>query len=140
NPEEYPIFNTSMASSSSILLLSFVLVIAHSANAAPSAALIAEVCKNVPDTNLCSRTAAARNYKEVTRMFLENAVRKATEAQNSIKEVLKTNNSPAISQCANFAYDGAVGSFKSALMELDEDSMTANYDGSVAGDGPRLCD
>ena len=38
-----------------------------------------------------------------------------------------------------WGYDGAVSSFKSALMELKVDPLTANYDAKVAGDGAVYC-
>lgn len=54
---------------------------------------------------------------------------------------MRTNpNSQAIKECATTLYDGVVGSFKSALVELGEDTMTANYDAKVSGDGPTTCD
>jgi pectinesterase inhibitor-like protein len=84
--------------------------------------------------------ASAKTDLDLCKLVLKFGLKKATEAQNYLKELGKTNPSPAIQQCATFHYDGVIGSFKSSLGELVEDSMTSNYDAKVAGDGTMGCD
>ncbi|TKY46051.1 pectinesterase protein [Spatholobus suberectus] len=86
------------------------------------------------------RIVGAKDNVELSKLILELGIKKGTDAQNYLKEVMKTNPSPAIKQCATTFYDGTVGSFKSSLGELNEDGLTANYDAKVAGDGPTTCD
>lgn len=83
---------------------------------------------------------SAKNNGELSKLILEFGIKKATEAQNHLKEMMKTNPSQAIAQCATTHYDELVGSFKSSLGELKFDNLTANYDSKVAGDGPTTCD
>jgi len=84
-------------------------------------------------------TTATKDF-ELCQLILELGIKKATEAQDHIKEIMKTNPSPAIKECATFDYDGVVASFKSSLGELTLDTMTSNYDAKTAGDGPTTCD
>ncbi|QCE08068.1 uncharacterized protein LOC114192509 [Vigna unguiculata] len=86
------------------------------------------------------KIASARSLEDLAQATLEWAVSKSSEAQAFLKELAKMENNPAIVQCANFDYDGVVGSFKSALQELKEDPQTASYDAKAAGDGPDCCD
>ncbi|CAJ2666332.1 plant invertase/pectin methylesterase inhibitor protein [Trifolium pratense] len=83
--------------------------------------------------------ASAKNDLQLCKLILKFGLKKATEAQNYLKDLAKTNPAPAIQECATIHYDGVVGSFKSALGELVDDSMTSNYDAKVAGDGPNTC-
>ncbi|CAJ2629845.1 unnamed protein product [Trifolium pratense] len=68
------------------------------------------------------------------------AINKAVVGQNFLKGLAATTKSPALTRCANFDYDGVVGSFKSALGEIKEDAETASYDAAVSIDGPTTCD
>ncbi|CAJ2629843.1 unnamed protein product [Trifolium pratense] len=82
----------------------------------------------------------AKNYKQLSRAILTIGINKAVEGQSFLKGLAATTKSPALTQCANFDYDGVVGSFKSSLGEIKEDTETANYDAGVAHDGPAQCD
>ncbi|KAJ1424980.1 Pla a 1-like [Sesbania bispinosa] len=95
-------------------------------------------CMNILKSN--PKFMHAKNIRQLTAAFLEMAINKGIEGQNFLKGLAQTTNSPAITQCANFDYDGVVGSFRSALGELKEDPLTASYDAKVAGDGPETCD
>ncbi|XP_020232125.1 uncharacterized protein LOC109812549 [Cajanus cajan] len=81
----------------------------------------------------------AKDFSELSKAVLTLALNKGTEGQAFLKELAKVQNSPAITECANFFYDGVVGSFRSALGEFKEDPQTANYDSKVAIDGPDGC-
>ncbi|KAE9617444.1 hypothetical protein Lal_00035036 [Lupinus albus] len=123
--------------------LSSILIVSHA-----SASLYEELCKaSGPDNTRClqllksdPKIVSAKNYNELSKTILQFGVKKGIAGQNYMKEVMKTNPSSAIKQCATVLYDGVVGSFKSSLGELEVDPMTANYDAKVAGDGPTTCD
>ncbi|KAJ1438425.1 Pectinesterase inhibitor domain [Sesbania bispinosa] len=133
--------------SSLFFTLSLILLISHTPFPASGANLYEAVCKEAEkDSARClqilkdePRIASARTYDDLSKFILEFGLKRATEGQNYLKEVMKTNPTPAITQCATVHYDGVVGSFKSSLGELEEDVLTANYDAKVAGDGPTTC-
>lgn len=108
--------------------------------------MISEVCKDTTDNAAClnylkgdPKTSSAKDFKELSKFTLELAIRKTSESQNWIKDLLKTKEDPSIKICGFEAYDEVVGSFKSSIRELDEDPQTANYDAKVAGDGAEQC-
>ncbi|RDX87185.1 hypothetical protein CR513_31380, partial [Mucuna pruriens] len=82
----------------------------------------------------------AKDYTKLSKFILKLSLQKGTDAQKYLKEMMRTNPSPALTECATVLYDGVVGSFKSSLGELKEDGLTANYDAKVASDGPTTCD
>ncbi|KAL5080787.1 hypothetical protein RYX36_009208 [Vicia faba] len=128
----------------SSLLLTLSLIFISQA----SCALYEEVCKAAAeDSARClqvlkdqPRIALAKNDMELSKLVVEFALKKGTEAQNYLKEMMKTNPAPAIKDCATTHYDGVVGSFRSSLGELKSDTETANYDAKAAGDGAETCD
>ncbi|XP_058773386.1 uncharacterized protein LOC131647507 [Vicia villosa] len=113
-----------------------------------SCALYEDVCKGaMEDSARClqvlkaePRIASAKNEMELCKLVLEFALKKGTEAQKYLKEMMKTNPAAAIKDCATTHYDEVVESFKSSLGELKVDPITANYDAKVAGDGAVTCD
>ena len=138
-----------------LFTLGLILIISHAADAANSKSssggskLIDEVCNAAMEEDRASclqvlrsdpKISSAKNYLQLSQYILELALQKGIQGQNFLKEIAKTNKSPAIQQCAGFDYDGVVGSFSSALGELKEDPETANYDAKVAGDGPETCE
>lgn len=133
---------------SSLLFTLSLILLCHAPLQASSANLYESVCKEAGEDNgRClqvlkgePKIASAKDYVQLSKLILQMGVKKGTEGQNYLKEVMKTNPSPAIKQCATTLYDGVVGSFKSSLSELEEDGLTANYDAKVAGDGPSTCD
>ncbi|XP_061345133.1 uncharacterized protein LOC133290989 [Gastrolobium bilobum] len=134
----------------SLLVTLCLILISHSplqANA-KGRRVIGQVCKEaLEDRAMCMtilrsdpRILHSKNYVQLSNMVLQLALNKGIEGQNFLKQLALTNISPAISQCANFDYDGVVESFKSALGELKDDPQTANYDAKVAGDGTDTCE
>nr|ACU13409.1 unknown [Glycine max] len=85
------------------------------------------------------KIAQAKTFQELAQAVLEFAVNKGIEGQTFLKGLALIEQSPAIKECANFFYDGVVGSFRSALRELKEDAQTASYDAKAAYDGPDGC-
>ena len=134
--------NTSKLSSI-LFTLSLILI-----SQASSTKLYEEVCKAAAKNNdRCLQVlkpepqiVAAEKDLDLCKQILEFAIKKGTEAQNYLKELSKTNPSPAIEECATTHYDEVVGSFKSTLGELKMDPLTASYDAKVAGDGPTTCE
>ncbi|KAK7277402.1 hypothetical protein RIF29_18554 [Crotalaria pallida] len=135
---------------SSLFILCLVLV-SYAALPASGTNLYDSLCKEVKtagsDEARCLQIlnadpgfAAAKNYFQLSKRILQLGVKKSIEGQNYLKGVMIKNPSAAIRECATLDYDGVVGSFRSALGELKEDSMTANYDAKVGGDGPTTCD
>ncbi|MED6116279.1 hypothetical protein PIB30_098717, partial [Stylosanthes scabra] len=137
------------SSTQSILLcLGLILIIANVAQADKKCALAIKVCDGtLTERAKCMeivrsnpKIQSAKNPVQLSQFVLELAIHMAKEGQKFLKNLAKKSNSPALQQCAGFDYDGVVGSFKSALGEIKEDPMTANYDAKVAGDGPDTCD
>ncbi|RYQ93063.1 hypothetical protein Ahy_B09g099324 [Arachis hypogaea] len=95
-------------------------------------------CMDIMRSN--PKMLSAKNIVQLSQAILELGISKGKEGQKFLKELAKKSKSPALEQCAGFDYDGVVGSFKSALGEIKEDPMTANYDAKVASDGPDTCD
>ncbi|KAK7380520.1 hypothetical protein VNO78_33033 [Psophocarpus tetragonolobus] len=137
------------SSAFSLLLFTLSLILfSHAPMATLGISLYESLCEEAKqDKGRCleiltsdPRIVGAKNNLELCKLVLELGLKKGTEAQNLLKGEMKTNPSPAIKQCATTLYDGVVGSFKSSLGELKQDSLTANYDAKVAGDGPTTCD
>ncbi|CAL0333346.1 unnamed protein product [Lupinus luteus] len=130
-----------------LLPILFMILISHSPTPASSQSLYESVCKETgQDAGLClqllkanPQIPSAKNYRDLTKFILDLGITKGTQGQNVLLNLLKTNPSPAIRQCATFDYDGTIGSLKSAIRELPVDLQTAQYDARVAGDGPTNC-
>ncbi|CAK8573367.1 unnamed protein product [Lathyrus sativus] len=121
------------------------------ANARPSvglhSGLISTVCSASSNKAQCDdilgsnpHAAHANSFGQLAKAVLQMAYEKASAGQTFLKGLAAATNCPALTQCANFDYDGAVMSFRSSLEELKEDPQTANYDAKVASDGPAQCD
>ncbi|KAI5400124.1 hypothetical protein KIW84_065161 [Lathyrus oleraceus] len=95
-------------------------------------------CNKILGSN--PHAAEVKSYRELAKVVLEMALEKASAGQSFLKGLAAETKSPALTQCANFDYDGVVMSFKSSLGELKKDPQTANYDAKVASDGPAQCD
>ncbi|CAK8532796.1 unnamed protein product [Lathyrus sativus] len=102
--------------------------------AAEDSAQCLEVLKAVP------QIASANTDMELCKLVLKFAIKEGTEAQNSLKEMVKTNPTVAVKNCATIHYDEIVGSFKSSTRELYSDTLTSNYDAKLAADGAVACD
>ncbi|CAK8573369.1 unnamed protein product [Lathyrus sativus] len=97
-----------------------------------------EECNNILRSN--PHATQVKSYRDLAKIILQMAYDKASAGQTFLKGLAAKNNCPALTQCANFDYDGVVMSFKSALGELKEDAQTANYDAKVASDGTAQCE
>lgn len=86
-----------------------------------------------------SRTRSASDLKDLAKIALQLALANATASKAYIDDLLKKNHTAAIEKCFSL-YKFVVGSFWSALQELDEDVMTANYDVKIAGDDASACE
>ena len=53
---------------------------------------------------------------------------------------MKSENVPAIAQCANSDYESVITAYKSALSKLKDDPKTAKHYAIDAGDGPVSCE
>jgi len=133
----------------SILLLSLSLIIvSHAPLPTLGTSLHESLCSETKENEArClellkddPKIAKAKDNTALTKLILELAIKKGTETQHYLKEVLKTKPSPNLKECATTLYDGVIGSFKSALGELGEDDLTASYDAGVASDGPTTCE
>ncbi|KAK7279507.1 hypothetical protein RJT34_24560 [Clitoria ternatea] len=113
----------------------------------PSVKLFQTVCKDVKENERCFKLlesypeiTSAESYLELCRYILKMAIRKATEGQNYLKEVMKKNpSSHAIQECAVDDYDHLVTLFQASLNDLVRDPMFANYLAMAAGDGAVNC-
>jgi len=53
---------------------------------------------------------------------------------------MKSENVPAIAQCANSDYESVITAYKSALSKLKDDPKTAKHYARDAGNGPVSCE
>ncbi|KAF5749234.1 putative invertase inhibitor [Tripterygium wilfordii] len=146
-----------MHSLSHLLLLATLLILSLSiihvkARGKTPSQLVEEVCSRTGDTSsFCTktlesdpRTSSARDFRALAKIALDLAVTNSTKTEAYIKNMLKKNAKPgklksALESCVA-SYEETIISFRSALVEIDEDKMSANYDAKVAGDGPLQCD
>ncbi|KAG6625961.1 hypothetical protein CIPAW_15G014000 [Carya illinoinensis] len=85
-----------------------------------------------------SRTRTTSNLKALAKIALELGLANATVSEAD--DLLKKNRTSApLEQCSSW-YDSAVGSFRSALGELDDDVDVASYDVRIAADDANHCE
>ena len=94
--------------------------------------LVESVCKQTIDYTKCSeafesnpQTSSAQNYEDLAEIALEMAILNANDSLSLINQMITitangTAEREALEFCA-FCYEGVVDSFRSALLELDED-------------------
>uniref|UniRef100_A0A7N2KVP1 Pectinesterase inhibitor domain-containing protein n=2 Tax=Quercus lobata TaxID=97700 RepID=A0A7N2KVP1_QUELO len=118
----------------------------NASSSSSSTKLIESVCKNTIDNANClkalesdPRAVKASRLKDLAKIALELAVANATESKAYIDALLTKNHTEPIKQCS-FWFEAVVGSFRSALRELDEDVLSANYDSKIAGDDADSCE
>ncbi|KAH7524973.1 uncharacterized protein LOC125422953 [Ziziphus jujuba] len=111
-----------------------------------SSKLVISVCKETLNPSECEETLATipkartvRTLNALAHLTLRLAVSYAKESLDFVNEMVKTNTSEPIKQCA-FWYREVLASFQSALGELHEDISSANYDIKVAGDNSDSCE
>ena len=125
----------------------------HFISPAKAASEIVEgVCNDSDNYSFCiqalesdPKTPAAKNHMDLAVIALNLGISNSTATRSYISRLYKNpkkktdqRKKSALEGCL-WAYDGAVSSFRSALMELKEDPLTANYDSKVAGDGAVHC-
>ncbi|KAE9599476.1 putative pectinesterase inhibitor domain-containing protein [Lupinus albus] len=130
-----------------LFTLFMILIFSHSLIPASCQSLFESICKEtLENEGACiqlmksdPRIPSATNYVDLTNYILDMAIKKATEGQNYLLDLMKTNPSKAIHQCATIDYNGSISSFKTAKVDLTQDPPTASYDAKIAGDGPANC-
>ncbi|OIW21537.1 hypothetical protein TanjilG_06158 [Lupinus angustifolius] len=74
------------------------------------------------------RIPSAENYIELSIFILEQAIKNSTLSQIFLKNMMKTDPSPAIKECATQDYTGIINAFENALANVLHDPQTAiNY-------------
>ncbi|KAF5444544.1 hypothetical protein F2P56_033668 [Juglans regia] len=131
-----------------LLMLSLsILVFSQSflpANAAKN--LVPDVCRETISYAGCMhafqsdpRAKTASNFMDLAKIALELGLKNAIDSKAYIDGLLEKNHAAPIKKCS-FWYEAVVGSFQSALSELKEDALTANYDVKIAGDDAASCE
>ncbi|GAV89591.1 PMEI domain-containing protein [Cephalotus follicularis] len=128
-----------------------MLLILNSNAANPPSKLVQNICKETSNPPNClsalqpdPRTTSVSTFRDLAQIALQLAIANTTNSQTFIKNMLNSKgNNPhlrhAIQNCVS-SYRYAIYSFRSALNELDDDPLTANYDAKVAGDGATNCE
>ncbi|GMN48533.1 hypothetical protein TIFTF001_017708 [Ficus carica] len=113
--------------------------------------LVDTVCKETINNTNCleflesdPRTKNAMDLNDLAKLVLELALSNAKDSQNFINNMITGVYEPdhcqqVLEKCA-FWYEAVVASFRSALLELEEDVMSANYDVEIAGDDAGNCE
>ncbi|KAF4352094.1 pectinesterase inhibitor-like [Cannabis sativa] len=136
----------------SLSLLFFLFLFSSSTKAqtsSPSNILVDKICKKTLDNTKClaalesdPRSKTATSLKALAKISVQLSISNAKGSLNFINDEIKkgsgSGQQEVLEQCAS-SYKAMVLSFSSALEELDEDVMTANYDIKVAGDDADLC-
>ncbi|OIV93888.1 hypothetical protein TanjilG_05591 [Lupinus angustifolius] len=74
------------------------------------------------------RIPSAETYVALSIFIIDQAIKNSTLSQNFLKNLMKTDPSPAIKQCANEDYDGIIKALKNALAIVIHNPQTAiNY-------------
>ncbi|CAI0625902.1 unnamed protein product [Linum tenue] len=135
------------------LTLTLIISLFHLSSSQPPN-LIQDICQQaalVPPTTFkdCVATLASKpgsrsaDLKGLAQITLKSGIATAKEAQKYVEARLLAATlprlaRPALKSCASWL-SAAAGSFGGALVELDEDVMSANYDSKIAGDDARSC-
>ena len=133
------------------LVTTLLLFLNHSLSPAHAASELVEgVCHESQSYSFCiqalesdPKTPATKDYMDLAVIALKLGISNSTATRSYISRLYKNpktdpRKKPALKGCLS-GYDEAVESFKSALGELKEDPLTANYDAKVASDGAVLC-
>lgn len=121
-----------------LFFASLLLFISSPSSTKASTQFVKTVCSQTINNSEClkalesdRRTASTSNYKEIAPIALDLAIVNAKDSYAFINNLIKTNPSEAVKQCAD-SYKFVVLDFQSARVELDEDALTANYDIKMA--------
>ncbi|KAB2603492.1 hypothetical protein D8674_004497 [Pyrus ussuriensis x Pyrus communis] len=111
-----------------------------------SAQLVDVVCQKSINNTQCMevlhsdpRVKSASTYILLAQVALDLAIGNAKDSQAFINNLLKSDPTEPIKQCAS-SYELVVASFQSAKVEIHEDPLTANYDVKIAGDDAGNCE
>ncbi|RZC26830.1 hypothetical protein D0Y65_005140 [Glycine soja] len=128
------------------LFLSFCLILitnSPSLTNANGSDLISQICKASVNQKECTdiltaypRIMHANNFFELAEAILQLSLYKAIEGQKFLRTLMKSENVPAIAQCANSDYESVITAYKSALSKLKDDPKTAKHYARDAGNGP----
>jgi pectinesterase inhibitor-like protein len=126
--------------------LSFLLLLHSLSPTTATTKLVEGVCKKTVSYTSCvealdsdSRTSSVSNLKDLAKIALGLALSNATESKSFIDGLLKIKRTTAVAKCSS-SYKLVVASFRSALEEVEEDALSANYDAKIAGDSAVSCE
>ncbi|CAI0625917.1 unnamed protein product [Linum tenue] len=134
------------------IFLTLIISLFHLSTSQPPN-LIQDICQQaalVPPTTFkaCVATFASKpgsrsaDLKGLAQITLKSGIATAKEAQKYVEARLLAAAPhlarPALKSCTSWL-SAAACSFGGALVELDEDVMSANYDSKIAGDDARNC-
>ncbi|EEF38053.1 cell wall / vacuolar inhibitor of fructosidase 2 [Ricinus communis] len=138
-----------------ILSAIFMLLISHTSAENAQSKLVEDICRStaklpsvkfedcVGALQLDPRTPTA-NLTILAQISIQLGISNATETQTFVKNMANNSTTPAplrkpLRTCLSW-YEAVIMSFKSALEELDEDMLSANYDVKIAGDDALECE
>ena len=135
-----------------LMIISLFFLIHFLSPAQAASKLVEGVCHETNNYSFCiqalesdPKTRAAKNYMDLAVIALNLGISNSTATRSYIARLYKNpkkkrdhRKKSALKSCL-WGYDGTVLSFRSALMELKEDPLTANYNAKVAGDGAVYC-
>ncbi|KAF4352095.1 hypothetical protein CsatB_006742 [Cannabis sativa] len=138
--------------STTLSLFFFLFLFSSSTKAqtsSPSSNLVDTICKETLDNTKClaalesdPRSKTTTSLKALAKISVQLSISNAKGSLNFINNEIKkgsgSGQQEVLEQCAS-SYKATVESFSSALKELDDDVMSANYDIKVAGDDADLC-
>ncbi|CAL0302999.1 unnamed protein product [Lupinus luteus] len=82
----------------------------------------------------------AKNYAELSILILDQAIKNTTIAQLSLQNLMKSDPSPAIKECATEDYDEIIIAFENSLANVNHDPQIAiNYLQKDLGYAERKC-
>ncbi|KAB5529195.1 hypothetical protein DKX38_019276 [Salix brachista] len=138
------------------MLLTILMVLVSRSNAANAPSqLIQDICKETAESQgtydgcvgalELDPTADSADISKLAEISLRLGISNTTDTQNYIKKLIKdatpeSQKTLSVDPLALSSYVAATASFKSALSELSEDPLSANYDSRVAGDDVQECE
>ena len=136
----------------SIFLLFFFLSLSSPSSTKGESELVDTICHETINYTKCLEALGSdpesktQNLKDLAKITLQLSISNAKDSLSFINKKIKSNETDqpeevlaTLKQCA-FWYEAVIASFRSALIELKEDVMTANYDIKVAGDNADYCE
>lgn len=147
---------SSISSTLMFSLIPFILILISTPNSTCSSALLKQACNTASrgiDPKTClevlkplPKVASAKNLLDLSIAIVETGILRSTDTLTHIESLLKKtgtsdNLKGAMKSCKE-AYDGVVGSFKSARSEIEiKEYDTATYDVLIAStDDVQVCE